>query len=469
MDNGSALRSLLEKEQDVNKRIAIVAFDMSMAFNPYMAIREWRVSTDAAKKIAQAPIIDAAYKLGIPCEQLLHKEAKTEEELEAIHNAEENLVQMHREIFSYSRYGRALLVLDALGSDSFPVSADGIFPTATEAVIRFFSIHPEINPRENAALGSEDLRELVSIYDELLANCAIDGGETVSATAEHSPINIDHIKATRINNLDLPLDKVNSTIWSMLECDTRGQIMLKVEKVGTKKEINILYSINFDELGDGAQISRKLTSHDKRVYVAVSALYTAGNEAFSLQQIYKAMGYTGVPGKSDREKISASLAKMRGAIVTIDNTQEATEYNYPVYTYEGSLLPMEKVKKTVNGQLVEEAIHLLREPPAMTFARQRNQITTIPISLLRSPMNKTEANFQIEDYLMTRIAHMKKGNSTRRILYKTICEKANISVRKQRERLPEKVARYLKYYSEQGWIKSFTEEPDGVTIILAKP
>lgn len=465
MDKNSKFQAALKAESDIGKRIAMLAFDMSMAFNPYQAIRDWEVENETANEIAEAPIAAAAAKLGIPFAELQGKEEKTEEELAAIREAEEGLVQMHRAAFARTRYGRALLVLDALSSDPLPVGDEDTYPPCTEAVIRFFALHPEINPREDAAIESEDLKELVELYDELLVKTADEANGTSTPAHELAPI--ERIKAIRVDSLSYPLDKVNSTIWSMLERDTRGQIMLKVEKVGTKKELSILYSINFDELEVGAQISRKLTSHDKRVYIAAAALYNAGNEVFSLQQIYRAMGYAGAPGKTDREKISASLAKMRGAVVTIDNRQEAAAYNYPVYTYEGSLLPMETIKKAINGKVTEEAVHLFREPPAMTFARQRNQITTIPISLLQSPMSKTEANFQIEDYLLERIAHMKKGNATRRMLYKTICEKANITDRKKRERLPDKVTRYLKYYSDQGWIKSFTEEPDGVTIILS--
>lgn len=170
MDKNSKFQAALKAESDIGKRIAMLAFDMSMAFNPYQAIRDWEVENETANEIAEAPIAAAAAKLGIPFAELQGKEEKTEEELAAIREAEEGLAQMHRAAFARTRYGRALLVLDALSSDPLPVGDEDTFPTSTEAVICFFALHPEINPREDAAIESNALRELVEIYDGLLSH-----------------------------------------------------------------------------------------------------------------------------------------------------------------------------------------------------------------------------------------------------------------------------------------------------------
>ena len=475
MDNQKTevIRNLLENEPDMQKRLALLAFDMHLAFNPYQAIKAWHTTSAVAEKLANEPVIAAAHRLGVSAEELIGKAERTPEEEETIREVAEEAAEHHRLAFLRSRYGKALSILDAILPDAIPAGDDDAYSTQAMAVLCFFALHPDIDPNAETSLTSDEVKELVSLYDGLCAYMAEhrtdtdhDGDHVIAFLNERSPAAVERVKAIRIDSLSYPLDKVNSTIWSMLERDTQGQIMLKVEKVGTKKELSILYSINFDELGTGAKISRKLTAHDKRVYIAVAALYNAGNEKFSVKQIYRAMGYTGKPGKTDHDKIIASLTKMRGATVTIDNAQEAAAYNYPVYKYNGLLLSWDSLTVSMNGQVVDDAIRLLHEPPVMRFARLRNQITTIPISLLQSPISKTENNLQIEDYLLERIAHMKKGNATRRMLYKTICEKACITDRKKRERLPADVARYLKHYAEQGWIESFTEETDGVTVIL---
>lgn len=284
------------------------------------------------------------------------------------------------------------------------------------------------------------------------------------AAAPQDPAAIDRVNVIPVDRLTYPLDKVNANIWSLLETDTGGQLRIRAEKLGSKKEINILYSIDFDALGSNARITKKLTQFDKRVYIAVAGLFNAGNTVITLRQIHIAMGGTGRASANQRQKISAAVHKMHGAMISIDNAIEAGTYNYPKFVYTGSLLPIERIRKIVNGNVVEEAIHLFREPPAMTFARQRGQITTIPVRLLNSHVSMTDTNLAIEDYLLDRISHAKKGKGQSKILYRTICDKAGAVTAKQRQRVPEKVKEYLTHYVKCGYIASFAETPDGVTV-----
>ena len=282
--------------------------------------------------------------------------------------------------------------------------------------------------------------------------------------APQDPAAIDRVNVIPVDRLAYPLDKVNANIWSLLEKDTGGQLLIRAEKLGSKKEINILYSIDFDALGSNAKITKKLTQFDKRVYIAVAGLFNAGNTVITIRQIHLAMGGTGRASANQRQKISAAVHKMHGATISIDNAIEAGTYNYPKFVYTGSLLPIERIRKIVNGNVVEEAIHLFREPPAMTFARQRGQITTIPVRLLNSHVSMTDTNLAIEDYLLDRISHAKKGKGHSKILYRTICDKAGAVTVKKRQRVREKVKEYLTHYVKCGYIASFAETSDGVTV-----
>ena len=159
------------------------------------------------------------------------------------------------------------------------------------------------------------------------------------------------------------------------------------------------------------KITKKLTQFDKRVYIAISALFNEGNKVISLTQIHRTMGNEKRPSKEQLEKINNSITKMTGARITLDNSKEIkANYGYDKFIYDGSLLPLERGAAVVNGQLADAAIHIFREPPAMSFAKQRKQITTLDIKLLQSPLNKTESNLLIDDYLIERIARAKRGN-----------------------------------------------------------
>ena len=285
-------------------------------------------------------------------------------------------------------------------------------------------------------------------------------GEILGKPAKQLP----SVSGKRVNKIDFPVDKVNSKVWKLLETAQNGQIGIAVEKHASSRLLTTFYSINFDALGDNVTISRKLEPFDKRVYLAVSALHNAGNSVISLSQIYKTMGYTTAPNQTTITKIENSIAKMAAAHLSLDNSEEAKAYKYDKFVYSASLLPMERIEGIINGKTVEAAIHLFREPPLITFARGRKQITTIERKLLETPVNKTDQTLLIEDYLIERISHAKTGRQPTKILYSKLFKEARITEKKQRQRARNKVAAILGHYVKCNYIKGFSEETDGIRI-----
>lgn len=284
---------------------------------------------------------------------------------------------------------------------------------------------------------------------------------------------------------EYPLDKVNNNVWNMLQkTSADGQLSFgwDLEELGAgvpfdmkpdqpDKQAYAIYSINFDELeelGDSLKISKWLAPFDKRVYIAISALFNAGNEIITLTQIHYALGYDKRPNDKQLARINEAVEKMHRAYITITNEQENKVLpNYPLYEYKGYLLPIESITATVNGKLSERAIKIYREPPLMTFAKKRKQVTTITIKLLQSPISKTDGNLAIEDYLLERISReANKGRKDMRILFSTMYERLHITKRVDKTRAPKKVSTYLEYYKCQGFIKDYEAQKDGVLIIL---
>lgn len=287
-----------------------------------------------------------------------------------------------------------------------------------------------------------------------------------AAKAKAERVTIQHT-----DDIEYPLDKISGKAWNLFTENTDGQLSIAFDMLPKKKNLRATayYSINFDSLGDNVKITKRLQPFDKRVYIAVSALFNAGNDIITATQVYYAMGNTGKPGAKHIKKIDDALSKMTGAKITLDNAQEAeaTKGKYPHFKYDGSLLPIEKITAIVNGQVSESAIHIFREPPLMTFAKERDQVTTIDVKLLQSPINKTDANLLIDDYLIDRISKAKnktKAGGSCRILYKTLYSNAGITTTKQKQRAPEKIEKYLTYYQQQGFIKKYSMQTDGVTV-----
>ncbi len=277
--------------------------------------------------------------------------------------------------------------------------------------------------------------------------------------------------ARRADIVEYPVDKLDHEMWKQLREPTGNQtklfLPLKAEKDGSDKELTIQYSIDFAALDTaGIKITKRLMPFDKLVYIAIAALYNAGNKVISLTQVYYAMGNTGKPATYQIQKIQDRITKMTGARVYIDNLDETTTYNYPRFKYDGPLLPVERATAIVNGKIADAALHLFREPPVMTFAKQRKQITTITVKMLQSPISKTDANLLIDDYLIERIAKAKRNSKKVKILYSTLYEAAQITTKNKRSRAPEKIKTYLDHYKESGFISEYTMLPDGIQIFF---
>ena len=302
--------------------------------------------------------------------------------------------------------------------------------------------------------------ELLELPEYSTLYKAMQAARAAKAQAVYTDIN-------RADIVEYPLDKPNSRIWNLLENNMAGQIAIQFNMLPTKPNLQAtaIYSINFDNLGD-LKITKRLTPFDKRVYIAASALFNAGNDVITLSQIYYAMGYTGRPGTKDLTRINDACSKMTGAKILFDNKAEADALDgYPHFKYDGPLLPFERITAIVGGQISEGAIKLFREPPLMSFAKQRHQVTTIDVKLLQSPISKTDANLLIDDYLIERISKAKKGKgSSCKILFKTLYERTNITTKKQKQRAPEKITKYLNYYQQQEFIKRYTMQPDGIIV-----
>ena len=294
-------------------------------------------------------------------------------------------------------------------------------------------------------------------------------------TAQELKKDLPAIIPADVDTLHYPLDKPNANMWNLLEStEPNGQLRIDFDTSNKKKDkpetAIVTYSINFDALNElDVKITRQLTPYDKRVYIAAAALWNGGNQVITATQIYKLMGNRGQPKSSDVQKIKDSILKMGAAWITIDNERESEVYkNYVRTPYQGYLLPFEWKPIFINNMFVDAAIHLFREPPMISFAKRRNQITAIEQKVLESPINKTDANLRLEDYLLDRIGHMKseKSKAPKKILYSTLYENCGITTSKQRSRAPEKIKRYLEHYRGCGHIDGYTMENDGIIVFV---
>ena len=296
------------------------------------------------------------------------------------------------------------------------------------------------------------------------------------------------ISNMQISALHYPLDKVNGDVWGLSEKDYEGKFLYAMEtrwgarggKLKRKpKEIILVLILDFSELEkNGITVKRKLTNFDKRVYIAIASLYFAGNDVVTLSEIHWAMGNSKDvnPSPNQLENIYNSITKMMFTRLYVDDRKEHETYNYDIDDpaagwkagmYDGPFLAAEFIpdKTRARGRTTYKAVHLFRVPALVSFAILRKQITTVDLKLLQAPQSKTEGNLAIEDYLLNRIAKAKNtGKKQEKILLETLYTRAGIETKKQKQRAPGKVDKYLQYYKEQGFIKRYDLQADSVTV-----
>lgn len=516
---------------DLLHKIAVIAFDVDAMRDPEQAY-EFRakvseneetrkmyetLSAHHEYRLFRRLATEAAERTGGDADRMMDPDNWSQEDKEAFHMAFNQLMSLRIERYQNSNYVQALRALNE-ASSALDVTAEIPDEYTIEEIICmcFFAMNPDIRPSDTGGFTEaykEKLLDLAERYEAFMieyfgskeaavsANEADFGEALEKFIAKENPDEAPLImaKSIRIKETDLPLDKLNATIWGMLESAMKrgkdGQIAafpIQVQKNGSKTPVVVQYAISFDDLEKntpGLTFTRKLTPYEKRIYIAAGALWNAkGHHPFTYSELYAAAGYIGRPGGNDTDKIDAALTKMNGAKIYVDNVEESGAYNYPHFRYDGSLLPLERVSIIENGKAVDAAIHLFREPPLISYAKEHKQITTISVKLLQSPLSKTDANILLEDYFLDRIAraknerhkwekrrcHTQKDRDDKakaleknvRILMNTLYEKTGITTLKQRQRAPEKIKKLLDHYKAEKFIGEYRIDDASITITL---
>lgn len=238
-----------------------------------------------------------------------------------------------------------------------------------------------------------------------------------------------------------------------------------------ERRIELNYTFDITELRKkGMDISSPLTSYDRAVYTAVSAIRDASNEYFTLRQVFEVMeGRSKRPSKNQLEKIGKSIEKMSRIRVQISNGTEATYYKHK----QGSLsfrkatyiLAVETVSAYINGQYVETCYHFLTpQLPLIDVPKSRGEITTVPADFLQIPLSKTDDTMDLLFYLQRRVSMEKSGTCT--VLFNTIFDSLKITEAKQKQRTPQKVEALLEHLKRTGLISSFKIQKDRAVMII---
>lgn len=274
---------------------------------------------------------------------------------------------------------------------------------------------------------------------------------------------LSSVAGRRPDMIALTVDTINKHfLWSQKKEGNFGSLIK--DKNRSKRETFTRCIIDFKALErEGLKITKKLDHKDEAIYTAAANLFYAGNEVFSLSMLYQVY-HESQPRGGETEEISERLLKAAKAWLTLDNKDEAEVTKYPYFTYDGSLLPLERITCYINGRLTEQAIHLLREPPLFTYARERGAIVTVEKKYLTPPVNRNARTDQLNTYLLRIIKLAQRDNGiTNRITFDTIYEELDLENKSLQSRIKGYVKRLFEFYKEGGLITAYEQDKRGIT------
>ncbi len=299
-----------------------------------------------------------------------------------------------------------------------------------------------------APLSDEELKNFAKIYDKILRNAIKDVQELRSIIPKDV-----FITNSRVAN-------------ELRHLSPNEEHTLTVGRKGSQL-VEIKTTINFNDKNIQFQGNATISAYDKIVHDAVCSLYSAGNEIFTPEMVYRAMN-----GMVESEFVSPksikmiveSLEKLRVTDIAIDYTEQLRMTNsqddFDMARVSGAMLLMQKVTVSAGG-VTKWAYRLVANPILYEYSKLLKQIIPIPLQLLntKETTRSTDTVIIIRQYILQRVELMKnkKNNMHSRIIsYESIYElldapedrKLRATIRSQTERLLDNYVniRYIDHY-----------------------
>lgn len=267
------------------------------------------------------------------------------------------------------------------------------------------------------------------------------------------------------NELITPTDKISNMLFNGKLSEELQD--LRMERLGSKKELTAKVSIEFDDLENIKLSNRNITPYDREVHDAIVSLYVDGkNEYITPLMVYRTMTGNTKGKLTDKtfNDVSEAIERCSRTRVYIDATDEVNGkgYNMDQPVYKENLLYTRSIKGFHNGE-PGEWIQIIETPILYKYANSKNQVARMDIKLLNTPINKNEENIILQGYLYRRINSMKGSNLSRNILYETVYKQLDIkmasaaSLRNKQSKIRDTIKNILDYWKEEGFISDFKE------------
>lgn len=312
----------------------------------------------------------------------------------------------------------------------------------------------------------KELQEFIDSAIERRDELELADDKTISSAKEENTLTV---KNTIFPTCFItPKDKVSNYLF-VGEISATDEL-LSTEKNGSKKELTVKTSINYDEL-QGVTIAGKkeLAPYDREIHDSIVSLIEVGNNPISPLMILRTM--TGNPeatlNPTQEKAIDESVHKLFFSKLRIDASGEAVAYKMEKAIYEGYLIAGEKALVKHKGNEPQVWYNILRSPVLYDYAKSKKQIAQIPINLLYTPVNKNEDTIIIQGYLYRRILTMKGSTGqSNAIVLQTVFKYANMEdiTRDKKKRVTNYIRIIMDDWKKKNFIINYTVNKKGNSI-----
>lgn len=192
-------------------------------------------------------------------------------------------------------------------------------------------------------------------------------------------------------------------------------------KVGHGMTISVKVDLPEDE--------ETLSSYDMAVLSAVISLFVAGNEAFTVPMVCRAMcGKLAATNLSEKIKcdVSASIRKLMTTYISINAAAQQKKYNLEQTEFNGALLNVKPM--TARNDCGQECLHFkfVRPPVLYEYSLAIKHIVSFPMEAVNTAtINNTHDAIVIRYCLLRRVAIILRSRRNDKIAYDTFFQEAD--------------------------------------------
>lgn len=303
-------------------------------------------------------------------------------------------------------------------------------------------------------------------------------------TASSETKNLPQVVSKKAEFFKMGMTKIENTVFDpqknegIYDATDINDVKINVSRgKSLKKRIDTLLYIDFnDSKANGISISyeNRITPYDREIHNAVATLAAAGNECITPGMIFQLLSGNTSDGRNKmgeetRKKILASVDKMRHTSIEIDAVAEVKAGIVTTAKFSSYIIPAERTELEINGQAVKDGIKLLALPPLYEYANLKNQVATVAVKMLDTPLVNTPENIELKSYLLRRILSManEKNRMNNIIRYDSIYQYMQVksatpsALKMKHKQIRDKVKRLLDFWKTMNLFSDYKEIKEG--------